>query len=122
MNIRCVCSLERLSLVKQLTVLVSTSDTIALSFGFASTFVAIVTIFVTRRAYLIPSSPPISLLFLVRIVLCINGQADWFSATTDLERRPNTSNVSGLQMQEEMLMEEMRLRRWATVKKSAFEK
>lgn len=35
---------------------VSTSDTIALSFGFASTFIAIVTIFVTRRAHYVPRS------------------------------------------------------------------
>ncbi|PMD40486.1 hypothetical protein L207DRAFT_511961 [Hyaloscypha variabilis F] len=77
--------------------MLSTSDTIALSFGFASTFVAIVTIFVTRRAYLIPT-------------------------TTDLERRPHASNVSDMQAQEVMRMEEVRLRRWATVKKNTFEK
>ena len=40
--------------------LVSTSDTIALSFGFASTLIAIVTVFATRRAYHIPCSYPSS--------------------------------------------------------------
>jgi hypothetical protein len=59
-------STPTLSLVTRLTLLVSTSDTIALSFGFASTFIAIITVFVTRRAYLVPclSSIPLLLLFI----------------------------------------------------------
>jgi hypothetical protein len=36
--------------------LVSTSDTIAVSFGFATIFIAIVAAFVTRRAYIVPCS------------------------------------------------------------------
>ncbi|KAE9367585.1 hypothetical protein N431DRAFT_428921 [Stipitochalara longipes BDJ] len=76
--------------------MLSTSDTIALSFGFASTFVAIITVFVTRRAYMIPT-------------------------TIDLERRPNTRNGTAVQAQQDTVMEEMRLRRWSTVKKTSSE-
>ncbi|PMD18365.1 hypothetical protein NA56DRAFT_648114 [Hyaloscypha hepaticicola] len=71
--------------------MLSTSDNIAVSFGFASLFIAIVAVFVTRRAYIMPSS-------------------------TDLERQSNTQHQFGTQTREDMVMEEMRLRRWSTVK------
>ena len=37
----------------------------------------------------------------------MNGQANSLSATTDLERRPHASNVSDMQAQEVMRMEEV---------------
>jgi hypothetical protein len=72
---------ELLSLVKRPTILVSTNDTIALSFGFASTFIAIVTVFVTRRAYQIASLFPNNLFFVCQFrsgleVLSLYTKAD----------------------------------------------
>ncbi|PMD18363.1 hypothetical protein NA56DRAFT_252396 [Hyaloscypha hepaticicola] len=72
--------------------LVSTSDKIALSFGFVSTLIAIVTVFVSRRTYYIPSR--------------------------DLEQLSTPNLGSATQAQGDMVIEEMRLRRWSTLKKT----
>lgn len=117
-------STPTLSLVTRLTLLVSTSDTIALSFGFASTFIAIITVFVTRRAYLVPRLSHIRLLLLFTALISefmcsrIYSKADWYLATTDLERPPNTRIGSAVQAHEDIMMEEMHLRRWSTIKSS----
>ncbi len=38
------------------------------------------------------------------------------SAARDLERRPNPRDESGVQSHEDMVMEEMRLRRWRSMR------
>lgn len=54
-------------------------------------------------------------------VLGVQSKADQHSASTDPERRPYTRNEIGMQAQEDMVMEEMRLRRWSTVKRTTSE-
>lgn len=73
--------------------MLSTSDVLTLSFGFASTLLATIAVFITRRASL---APP----------------------TTDLERPPSSRYGAAIQVHEDMVMEEMYVRRWSTVKKS----
>jgi hypothetical protein len=53
-------------------------------------------------------------------VIRVNSKADLRLATTDLERRPNTGALFSVQAQEDILMEEMRMRRWSMVKKTHF--
>lgn len=107
---------QPLSLGKRLRVLVSTSDTIALSFGFASTFIAIVTVFVTRRAYYVPSSHILSLPFAYDFKYGNEADIHAFTAR-DLERRSHSNPESGMQVHEDIIMEEVQLRRWSSLKR-----
>ncbi len=93
--------------------LVSTSDTIALSFGFVSTLIAIVTVFVTRRAYYIPCSYFIYFSLQIHVSTALTS---FCSATArDLEQLPTPNLGSATQAQGDIVIEEMRLRggrRW----------
>jgi hypothetical protein len=104
--------------------LVSTSDTIAVSFGFATVFIAIVAVFVTRRAYIVLCSfCPVSVIqsqfsldCKLWVVIPFYSKTKLYVASTDLERRPRTQLQFGMQAHEDIVVEEMRLRRWSTVR------
>jgi hypothetical protein len=65
------------------------------------------------------------LISLLAVIVVNSGstcsKADQHSATTDLERRTNTRNESGMQLDEDVVMEEMRLRRWSAIKRTTSE-
>ena len=96
--------------------LVSTSDTIALSFGFVSTLIAIATVFVTRRTYQIPCS------YFIYSSLQIHASTALTSfcsaAARDLEQFSTPHLGSATQAQGDMVIEEMRLRRWSMLKRN----